>query len=187
MADSGLPTPTTSFSHSHVEEDGPSDMARGLMMVGVVILFLFSLVAVRLMCNVFIDIAILGDAPSLMKILSEIRRMICPCWHPRTEPQQDNNNNNRRRDSGRIDRTATAGASRSVLPVETEIVNMHSLLAGLSPEEKQELLASILNSKVQELLCVAFCYNMLLVVISYTHFSHKPIIFSLDVATTGSN
>jgi hypothetical protein len=140
MADSY--TPTQNFSLAGDEGGNDNNLARGLMLVGIVLLFLFGLVALRLVCNMFIDVAILRDDRSLMRSLSELRRMVCPCWHPRTEPQQQDGGRNRTT-------TATRAVPAAGAAAATEMVNMESLLAGLTPAQKQDLLASILNNKVR--------------------------------------
>jgi hypothetical protein len=107
------------------------DLKKGFAVVGIVVAFMLAMVVLRFGCVLFIDVAILGEsADSLIRPLSEIRRCIFPWWHPRTQPQdlsspQENSRNN-----------------------ETELVNMDRLLMGLTPQQKQELLSSILASKV---------------------------------------
>ena len=69
-----------------------------------------------------------------MRTLSETRRILCPCWHPRTEPSasatemRTTNHNNAAQRSDRID--------------------MENLLIGMTPDQKKELLAATLTSKV---------------------------------------
>jgi hypothetical protein len=122
-ANSGGLTPD--FSESDV------DIKKGFGIVGIVFLFLMTLVILRLGCNFFIDVVILRDNESLIRAASQLRRVSYPWWHPRTQPQG-----------------APAVPTPSSPTSTTELVSMDRLLMGLTPQQKQELLASILMSKV---------------------------------------
>lgn len=102
--------------------------------------FLAVLVLLRVGCNVCIDIVILRDSDSLMKTFSDLRRAIFPNWHPRTQPQDipsQQRTTNGSRDIG------GGGSSNGV-----ELMNMDRVLAGLTPKQKQDLLVSVLSTKV---------------------------------------
>mmetsp|Transcript_23807 Transcript_23807/g.38794 ORF Transcript_23807/g.38794 Transcript_23807/m.38794 type:complete len:279 (-) Transcript_23807:1001-1837(-) len=122
-----------SNNFSLVKSDN-DDAKIGLVLVGIVLLFLFCLVALKLCCNIMIDIIILRDGDSVVRTLSKLRRRFCPCWQPRTGPasppslQQRNNDPTNNTNQGTI-------------------IDMDNLLAGLTPGQKKELLASILTSK----------------------------------------
>jgi hypothetical protein len=126
---------STNFSLTDGDGNDNDDILRGLVLVATILLFLFCLVALRLFCNVFIDVIILGDGRSLMRSLSELRRSIFPSWHPRTQPDDSTQHGGGRNQEGN---NAT-----------TELIDMESLLSGLTPSQKQQLLESIVNSKVR--------------------------------------
>jgi Na+-transporting methylmalonyl-CoA/oxaloacetate decarboxylase gamma subunit len=107
------------------------DIEKGFMVVGIVILFLIFLVILRYGCNICIDIVILQDSASFMRTVSDIRRRFVPWYHPRTQPQQ---------------------AMPTSADVESgqELINMDRILTGLTPQQKKDLLASILTTKVRD-------------------------------------
>lgn len=128
MSSSGSGSNTPDFSNSDL------DLKKGFALVGIVLLFLCCLVVCRFGCNLCIDVVILRDNGSLIRALSEIRRWFFPRWHPRVVI---------------VDLpTTTTPASSPGPEAELELVNMDRLLSGLTPKQKQELLASILTSKI---------------------------------------
>jgi hypothetical protein len=106
------------------------DIKKAFSIVGIVVLFLIMLVILRYGCNIFIDAVILQDSASLMRTLSSIRRRFVPWYHPRTQPQ---------------------GATQGSADVEggQELINMDRILSGLTSQQKKDLLASILTTKVR--------------------------------------
>ena len=102
--------------------------------MGIILVFLFFLVALKLLCNMFIDVVILRDGDSLLRTMSEVRRLLCPCWHPRTEPSNT---------TSATEMQATTTRTRN-----NESIDMENLLVGMTPEQKKELLAATLTSKV---------------------------------------
>jgi hypothetical protein len=106
------------------------DIQKGFTIVGIVMLFLIVLVILRYGCNIFIDVVILRDSVSLMRTLSEIRRKFVPWYHPRTQPQA-------------MPRSADVESGQ-------ELINMDRILTGLTPQQKKDLLASILTTKVRD-------------------------------------
>jgi hypothetical protein len=137
------------------------DIHEGFKIVGIVLGFLFFLVVVRICCIGFIDLAILGDSGSLMKFFSELRRWFLPCWHPRTQPQQV--------PTAPIPGTAEPG-----------VITIDQLLMGLNKQEKQELVASILTSKVREG-SDGLVYPKAISSLGLTVFSRFPVFVSLTV------
>jgi hypothetical protein len=124
----------SSGESSYGNSFGPSadvDIHKGFKVVGIVLGFLFFLIVLRICCIGFIDFAILGDTESLTRFFSELRRRLCPSWHPRTQPQ---------------------GVAMPTIPgtPETDIITIDVLLTGLNKQEKQDLLASILTSEVSD-------------------------------------
>lgn len=105
------------------------DIKKAFSIVGIVVSFLMFLVILRYGCNIFIDVFILRDPASLMRAFSDIRRKFVPWYHPRTEPQ---------------------GAMQESADVESgqELINMDRILSGLTPQQKKDLLASILTTKI---------------------------------------
>jgi hypothetical protein len=112
------------------DQQHDDDIALGLTVVGITIAFLFGMVICRCGCNIFIDVIILRDTDSLLRSLSEFRRRVIPCWHPRTQPQE----------------VIASGEESSTR--EIEIISMDRVLSGLTPLQKQELLSSILTSRI---------------------------------------
>jgi hypothetical protein len=104
------------------------DLKKGFAVIGIVLAFLLALVVLRFGCIVFIDIVILQDSDSLVRTLSEIRRYLLPWSHPRTQPHD-------------------MSSPHSAMTNEAELVTMDKLLTGLTPQQKQELLSSLLASK----------------------------------------
>jgi hypothetical protein len=101
------------------------------------------LVVLRIGCNVCIDIVILRDSDSLLKTLSELRRAIFPNWHPRTQPQDILSMQQQGGATNGSSRDVEGGGNNGV-----ELMNMDRVLAGLTPKQKQDLLVSVLPSKV---------------------------------------
>lgn len=101
------------------------DLQKGFLVIGIVLAFLTALVVLRFCCVQFIDIVIMRDTDSLIRSLSQTRRYIFPWWHLRTHAQEEDAANND----------------------ESEFT-MEILLTGLTRQQKQELLSSILASKV---------------------------------------
>jgi hypothetical protein len=99
------------------------DIKKAFSIVGIVVLFLIILVILRYCCNIFIDVVILQDSASVL-------RRFVPWYHPRTQPQ---------------------GATQGSADVESgqELINMDRILTGLTPQQKMDLLASILTTKVR--------------------------------------
>jgi hypothetical protein len=124
------------------------DVKKGMGIIGMVLAFLIFLVILRFGCNIFIDVAVLRDSDSLGRTVSEIRRCLFPWWHPRTQPQDLSSlsptTRNQERNSRNNNNNYTIDGRR-----ESELVNMDQLLMGLTPPQKQELVASILTSKVR--------------------------------------
>jgi hypothetical protein len=118
------------------------DIKQGMAIVGMVLAFLVFLVILRFGCNICIDLAVLRDSDSLLRTLSEIRRCLFPWWHPRTQPQ----------DLSSLSPTRNQGSNshNTIDGREFELVNMDQLLMGLTPPQKQELVASMLTSKVSK-------------------------------------
>ena len=123
---------SSSSSLTTFASDSDVDIQEGLKIVGIVMVFLFILMLLRVCCIVFIDVAILRDFGSLMRIFSEFRRTFCPWWHPRTQPEENDD----------IQEAAASGDP------EVTVISIDDLLVGLTQQQKQELLASILSSKV---------------------------------------
>jgi hypothetical protein len=120
-------------------DNGRDDIELGLTLVGIVMLFLFALVALKLCCNVMVDVIILRDRESLMQSISQMKRFICPWWHPRTEPAAPQS-----AEEGNI----SDGLQRtSMNSLNSLNIDMENLLVGMTPHQKQQLLASILTSK----------------------------------------
>ena len=130
------PSNAVNFGNALSNEEG-DNVRRGLALVGIILVFLFLLVVLKLMCNMFIDILILRDGDSLMRTLSEIRRLLCPCWHPRTEPSSTTGNTEMQATT-----SATTGNNN-----HSDRIDMENLLVGMTPDQKKELLAATLTSK----------------------------------------
>ena len=107
------------------------DIKKAFSIVGIVVLFFMFLVILRYGCIIFIDVVILRDSASLMRTLSDLRRKFVPWYHPRTQPQ---------------------GATQGSADVESgqELISMDRILSGLTPQQKKDLLASILTTKVRD-------------------------------------
>ena len=107
-----------------------------LQIVGVIISFFAIMVVLRWILNCFIDLAVLGNTESLMRQLSQLRRLICPWWHPRTQPQNEE---------------AVGEEEAASSQTRERCMNdaMDRLLAGLTPSEKQELICSLLKIQVR--------------------------------------
>lgn len=142
MADSSLPTTSTAASSFLTNGDGRQgdDAKVGMIIVGIVLLFLFCMVVLRYGCNLLIDIFVLRDGDSLVRTISELRRLLCPCWHPRTEPTAVGVG---------AGGAGDAGGSGNNDGGTDESVSMETLLTGLTQKQKQELLASVVPSKVR--------------------------------------
>jgi hypothetical protein len=113
------------------DQQHDDDIALGLTMVAITMAFLFGMVICRFGCNIFIDVIILRDTDSLLRSLSEFRRRVIPCWHPRTQPQE----------------LITSGEESSSTR-EPDLITMDRVLSGLTPLQKQEFLSSILTSRI---------------------------------------
>lgn len=111
-----------------------SGFQKSLQVIGIILLFVAVMGAVRFLLNCLIDLAVLRDTEPLMRQLSQVRRWVCPWWHPRTQPQQQ---------QGQEMTTSTSS------PDNNGTLDMDRLLAGLTPSQKQELLASLLKVKVR--------------------------------------
>jgi hypothetical protein len=131
---------SNSVNFSLVSDDRERDDAKvGLALVGIVLLFLFALVVLKLCCNLMIDVIILRDGECLLRTISQIKRFVCPWWHPRTEPTR---RQSAEEGSSRDRQQRIAVNSADSLPID-----MENLLVGMTPKQKQHLLASILTSK----------------------------------------
>jgi hypothetical protein len=130
-------------SSSMVDTSGV-DFKTAFMLWGIVMAFLVVLVVLRIGCNVCIDIVILRDSDSLLKTLSELRRAIFPNWHPRTQPQDIRSAQPQGGLTNRSSRDVEGGGNNGV-----ELMNMDRVLSGLTPKQKQDLLVSVLPSKVR--------------------------------------
>lgn len=115
-----------------------SGLQTAAQIVGIVFAFCAVMVVLRFLINTGIDLAILRDSSSLIRCLSQIRRFICPWWHPRTQPQDLYGANG-------------AEAENTTLEdVEAASRDMHMLhvLSGLTRKGRYDLLSSLLGSKV---------------------------------------
>jgi len=104
--------------------------------IGIILVFVFVMATLRCVVNTTIDIAVLRNTSSLIRDLSQIRRLFCPWFHPRTEPEDQ--------------RTATTvrvhDADRRGHATETVMAQM---MEGLTGQERYSLLASLLATKVR--------------------------------------
>jgi Ring finger domain len=126
---------SNSVNFNLATEDSERDNVKlGLSLVGIVLLFLFTMVALKLCCNIIIDVVILRDGDSLMRTVSQLRRTVCPWWHPRTEPTTPQSGEN----------NSVPSQQRSAVNVR---VDMENLLVGMTPAQKKQLLAAILPCK----------------------------------------
>jgi hypothetical protein len=117
------------------------DIQKVFMVVGFVMLFFIFLLILRYGCNMFIDVVIMRDSASFMRTLSEIRRRFVPWYHPRTQPQQE-----QEQQATTIQQTSSSADGES----GQELINMDRILSGLTPQQKKDLLASILTTKVSD-------------------------------------
>lgn len=126
-------TRSVNFNMADDENGERDDVKLGLTLVGIVLLFLFTMVALKLCCNVMVDAVILRDGDSLRRTFSQWRRVMCPWCHPRTEPQSGED--------------STSGLDLAERSADAFRVDMENLLIGLTPDQKKQLLATILSSK----------------------------------------
>ncbi|KAG7338328.1 ring finger domain containing protein [Nitzschia inconspicua] len=131
---------SNTFSLNLEMDGGERDNAKlGLVLVAIVLLFLFTMVALKLCCNMMIDVMVLRDADSFMRTVSQLRRTLCPWWHPRTEASTLQHGNN----ASSLDLPPrSTGHSSDTLRIDIE-----NLLVGMTPDQKKQLLASILPCK----------------------------------------
>jgi hypothetical protein len=138
MSESLLTVPSflrnTSDQQYTTHHDDDNDAKKGMIIVAIVLLFLFCIVALRHGCNLLIDVFILRDYDQspVVRTVSKIRRWICPCWQPTTP------------DTGPDVEIAATNSDNNT----QETVTMDMLLAGMTSKQKQQLVASIVPSKV---------------------------------------
>jgi hypothetical protein len=106
--------------------------------VGIILAFLLAMAVLRFFINTTIDYAVLRDSSSLVRQLSQLRRCLCPWWHPRTEPQEH---------IGETVEGVSAAIGNDANQGRMEI-HMIQMLAGLTTQERYELLATLFQSKV---------------------------------------
>jgi hypothetical protein len=129
----------SSFSDNAAANEQRDNMKVGLALVGIVIAFLFSLVVIKTFCNIMIDIVVVRDGYSLMRTLSELRRLLFPNWHPRTEPSSP-----QEQDGRNVTNQSRIGMGT---PIERGFIDMDNLLMGMTAHQKKDLIAAILTSK----------------------------------------
>ena len=103
--------------------------------IGIILGFLFFMWVLRCFVNTTIDVTVLRDTTSLIRNLSQIRRLFCPWFHPRTEPEEQLAEPTVRVDTEYRSR----GADR----------RMAQMMEGLTARERYMLLAPLLASKVR--------------------------------------
>jgi hypothetical protein len=127
----------------------------GLAIVGIALLFLFCLIILKLLCNLFIDIVILQDCDTINKIVNQIKKhvmMICPCCCCSTDrsndDDDDDDHNHASHEMASTTTTTTTTNQQQQPQPQQPLIDMDMLLAGMTPKQKQELIATILTSKV---------------------------------------
>lgn len=104
-----------------------TSFAVGIKIAGIVAVFLLCLVILRFSCNARINFAVLRDYTGFNRIV----HLLSPWGYPATHPQQVQDRN---------------GDEQA--PSPTHCVDVNGLLSGLTIEEKQSLLSSLLTNKV---------------------------------------
>ena len=121
-------------------DDRDLDIENAFKIVGGVLLFLIILVVIRFVVNMFIDLAILRDADSVIRALSQIRRFFCPCWHPRTQ----NLNQSPADSTDAVNNSAQHSVTENV-PGQMTIGR---LLGNLTSEQRQLLISKVIPTQV---------------------------------------
>jgi hypothetical protein len=131
------PPPPASFlltRHRMLKEWENQEFQRWLQVLGVILAFLVVMAILRFGINCLIDVAVLRDSESLMRQVSQFRRCFCPWWRPRTQPQQQ------QQQAEEIGRSPERSSARDEA--------LDRVLAGLTPSEKREILANMLDSQI---------------------------------------
>lgn len=122
-------------------EERDLDIQNAFKIVGGVLLFLIILVVIRFVVNMFIDLAILRDADSMIRALSQIRRFFCPCWHPRTQnlvPSPTDSS---------VDRANNSAQERVEETIPGQMT-IGRLLGNLTSEQRQLLISKVIPTQV---------------------------------------
>lgn len=124
------------FSKPNFDAEDDFSIAQAFRIAGIVVAFLVSMVIIRFFCNTAIDVAVLRNVHVMKRYLTTIvpdfANPSLARWHPRT--QEDANDISTPQESG-----------------QSELVDMNSLLCGMTKEEKYDVLSFILASKVRTL------------------------------------
>ena len=116
--------------------DSSDGLEKAGEVVGIIMGFVFFMAVLRCLINTTIDVAVLRDTSSLIQVLSQIRRLLCPSFHPRTVPEEQ-----------RVPATIfVQNADRRAHTTETIMAQM---MDGLTGQEQYLLLASLLATKVR--------------------------------------
>jgi hypothetical protein len=75
-------------------EFGDSSYVDALVLAGLVMSALIALVVLKFLLNGLVDLLILGDYGSIRRSLGSVIRIVCPWWHPRTQPEESVEQNN---------------------------------------------------------------------------------------------
>ena len=118
------------------------DVVKGLTLIGIVVLVLFTLMLLRFGCTICIDLIILRDSDSLIRSISEVRRIFLPWIHPRTQPS-----------SPRTPTTTSPGddydEENGGATTELTTIDMDFVLSGLTNQQKQSLVEEVLTTIVR--------------------------------------
>lgn len=119
-------------------ESRDMDIENAFKIVGVVLLFLVLMVVLRFVVNMFIDLAILRDADSMIRALSQVRRFFCPCWHPRTQNLNPSPS----------DSLDAGNARRTEVEISPNQITIGRLLGNLTSEQRQLLVSKVIPTHV---------------------------------------
>lgn len=113
------------------------DIENAFKIVGIVLLVLIVMVVFHMLVNMFIDLAILRDADSMMRALSQVRRFCCPCWHPRTQ--------NLDLPAGSVDAELGRRPTEQVAPGQ---ITIERLLGNMTNEQRQLMISKAIPTQI---------------------------------------
>ena len=129
------------------------DVVKGLTLIGIVVLVLFTLILLRFGCTICIDLVILRDSDSFMRSISEVRRIILPWIHPRTQPSSP-------RTPTTISPSDNYDEENGRATTELTTIDMDYVLAGLTIQQKQSLVEEVLTTTVRFTRKCLSCVNV---------------------------